>query len=134
MKRYDSDLTLLHELSLLFGPSGCEGEVADVIERALPALCDSFARDRMGNLIALIRTGDPSSENRRRVKAATSSIYVLRHTSVPAILIECGFLSTPDECERLSDATYRQGLALVFFAAIHENLGGDACTRPSDML
>jgi len=67
MKRYDSDLTLLHELSLLFGPSGCEGEVADVIERALPALCDSFARDRMGNLIALIRTGDPSSENRRRV-------------------------------------------------------------------
>ena len=67
MRNYDNDLTLLRELSLLFGPSGCESEVADAIERALPALCDSFTRDRMGNLTALIRTGDLSSENRRRV-------------------------------------------------------------------
>ncbi len=67
MRKYDNDLTLLRELSLLFGPSGCEGEVADAIERALPALCDSFTRDRMGNLTALIRTGDLSSEKRRRV-------------------------------------------------------------------
>ena len=67
MRTYDMDLTLLRELSLLFGPSGCEGEVADAIERALPALCDSYTRDRMGNLIALIRTGDLAAENRRRV-------------------------------------------------------------------
>lgn len=67
MKRYDADLTLLQELSLRFGPSGCEGEVADTIARTLPALCDSFTRDRMGNLIALIRTGDASAEKRRRV-------------------------------------------------------------------
>ena len=67
MRIYDNDLTLLRELSLLFGPSGCEGEVADAIERALPALCDSYTRDRMGNLIALIHTGDLSSEHRRRV-------------------------------------------------------------------
>ncbi|MBO5939540.1 MAG: M20/M25/M40 family metallo-hydrolase [Clostridia bacterium] len=67
MKRYDKDLTLLRELSLLFGPSGCEGEVADTIERALPSLCDSYTRDRMGNLIALIRTGDPEKKQRRKV-------------------------------------------------------------------
>lgn len=73
-------------------------------------------------------------ENHRRVKAATSSIYVLRHTAVPAILIECGFLSTPDECERLCDPAYQKGLALVFFAAIAEKIEKDACTPPSDML
>ena len=67
MRNYDLDLTLLRELSLLFGPSGCEGEVADTIERALPALCDSYTRDRMGNLIALIRTGDPVADGRRKV-------------------------------------------------------------------
>ena len=66
-KNYDPDLTLLGELSLLFGPSGCEDEVADAIERGLPSLCDSFCRDRMGNLIALIRTGDHHAAERRRV-------------------------------------------------------------------
>jgi N-acetylmuramoyl-L-alanine amidase len=40
-------------------------------------------------------------ENNRKIKAATSSIYLLRHASVPAVLVECGFLSTPTECERL---------------------------------
>ena len=67
MRNYDLDLTLLRELSLLFGPSGCEGEVADAIERALPSICDSYTRDRMGNLIALIRTGDPAAACRRKV-------------------------------------------------------------------
>ncbi len=67
MKIYDKDLTLLRELSLLFGPSGYEGEVADTIERVLPSLCDSYTRDRMGNLIALIRMGNPAAEKRRKV-------------------------------------------------------------------
>ena len=55
---------LLQELSLLFGPSGCEGEVADWIEQRLPSLCDSYRRDRMGNLIALIRLGDLQKKRR----------------------------------------------------------------------
>lgn len=58
--------------------------------------------------------------NNRKIKAATSSIYILRHIQVPAVLIECGFLSTPAECERLCDPLYRQQLTLVLFAAISE--------------
>ncbi len=61
-------------------------------------------------------------DNNRRVKAATSSIYLLRHAKAPAVLVECGFLSTPSECERLCDTVYQQKLALVFFDAICENL------------
>ena len=63
-------------------------------------------------------------ENNRRTKAATSGIYLLRHAEVPAVLVECGFLSTPAECERLCDATYQRKLALVLFDAICENLNG----------
>lgn len=62
------------------------------------------------------------SNNNRRVKAATSSIYLLQHAKVPAVLVECGFLSTPSECERLCDPVYQQKLALVLFDAIYENL------------
>ncbi|MBO5355278.1 MAG: N-acetylmuramoyl-L-alanine amidase [Clostridia bacterium] len=58
--------------------------------------------------------------NHRKIKAATSNIYILRHAKTPAILIECGFLSTPAECERLCDPLYRQELTLALFAAISE--------------
>ena len=57
----------LKELSLAFGPSGLECEVADLIEGKISHICDSFVRDKMGNLIALIRTGDKSAESRIKV-------------------------------------------------------------------
>ena len=63
----NKELALLQELSELFGPAGCESGVADAIEAKLPPLCDSFCRDRMGNVIALIRTGDENAPDRRRV-------------------------------------------------------------------
>ena len=62
-----AELELIRELSLLFGPSGCEGEVADAIEKKVRPICDSLCRDRMGNVLALIRAGDPEAEDRRRV-------------------------------------------------------------------
>lgn len=61
-------------------------------------------------------------ENTRQVKPANSLIYLLHKATVPAILIECGFLSTPSECEKLSDEAYRQELALAIFASLSENL------------
>ncbi len=60
--------------------------------------------------------------NNRKIKAATSSIYLLRHATTPAILIECGFLSTPAECEMLSDETYQRALALAIFSAICDKM------------
>ncbi|MBE6629284.1 MAG: cell wall hydrolase [Ruminococcaceae bacterium] len=65
--------------------------------------------------------------NHRRIKAATSSIYILKHAKTPAVLVECGFLSTPAECALLSDAAYRQKLALVLFDAICDNLRSATC-------
>ena len=66
-------------------------------------------------------------ENNRRVKAATSGIYILRHAEVPAVLVECGFLSTPEECERLCSELYQKELALVLFSAISEKISADTC-------
>ncbi len=39
------------------------------------------------------------------------NIYVLRSTSVPAVLVELGFISNPQDKEKLISETYRQTLA-----------------------
>ena len=57
----------LYELCNLFGPSGFECEVANYIENKIKKVCDRYTKDRMGNLICLIRTGDLNAENRQRI-------------------------------------------------------------------
>ena len=66
-------------------------------------------------------------DNNRKIKAATSSIYLLRHAQTPAVLVECGFLSTKSECEALCSDSYQQSLALVLFASISQNLSPSTC-------
>src|SRR5216110_3229951 len=44
--------------------------------------------------------------------------YVLRKTSVPAILVECGFLTNPTEAAYAQNATYRQKLAEEIAAGV----------------
>lgn len=50
-------------------------------------------------------------QNDREIKPATDGIYLLHHTTAPAVLVECGFLSNPQEREQLLDEQYRQQLA-----------------------
>ena len=66
-KELSPDVLALSELCDLFGPSGFEYEVADYIESKIKSICDRYVKDRMGNLICLIRTGDTNAEDRQRV-------------------------------------------------------------------
>ena len=52
-------------------------------------------------------------QNDRQVKAAGSNIYLLHHLRSPALLVECGFLSNPEEAERLHDPEYQRQLAFL---------------------
>jgi N-acetylmuramoyl-L-alanine amidase len=58
--------------------------------------------------------GAPSSNRgvRRR------GYYVLRRTSIPAVLVECGFLTNPTEAAYAQTASYRQKLAEEIAAGI----------------
>lgn len=60
-------------------------------------------------------------ENDRAVKAAGSSIYLLHQLSSPAILVECGFLSNPEEAEALNDPAYQKKLAFLLTLAVMES-------------
>ncbi len=50
-------------------------------------------------------------ENKRVNKQATSSTFLLYNATVPAVLVECGFLSNTAELSRLKDSTYQQKMA-----------------------
>ncbi len=59
-------------------------------------------------------------ENKRETKRAGTSIYILNRIKRPAILIECGFLSNPEECAALNDVEYKGRLALTLATAVAE--------------
>lgn len=58
----------------------------------------------------LIRGCDPS--NHRQAKQAERTIYLMKQLKCPAVIIECGFLSNPDEEKLLQQETYQKQLAL----------------------
>ena len=57
-------------------------------------------------------------DNDRPLKKSGSSIYLLHRLDCPAVLVECGFLSNPEEAALLADASYRQQLALTLCMGI----------------
>ena len=59
-------------------------------------------------------------ENERETKKATDAIYILDRIRMPAVLVECGFLSNPEECSNLCDPAYQVKLASAIFAGCTE--------------
>lgn len=52
-------------------------------------------------------------KNDRVVKKSGSGIYLLYHAKIPAVLVECGFISNSDEVKKLKDESYRMKLAIL---------------------
>ena len=55
-------------------------------------------------------------ENDRVVKQIPNSVYLMNHVTCPAVLIECGFLTNPEEEALLRDEDYQRKLAAVIAA------------------
>lgn len=62
-------------------------------------------------------------ENARQIKKAGSSIFVLDRLEIPAVLVECGFLSNEEDTLLLCDPDYQTRLAAVLAASILGFLG-----------
>lgn len=50
------------------------------------------------------------AQNTRQAKA-NDTYYLLKKTEVPTIIVECGFLSNPEEAEKLTQETYQNQIA-----------------------
>ena len=62
------------------------------------------------------------NNNNREIKQAGSNIFLLDNIETPAVLVECGFLSNPEERTKLSTDEYRKELASVIYASVVEFL------------
>lgn len=55
--------------------------------------------------------------SRRQIKKA-DGIYLMQHISRPGVLVECGFLSNPQEAYFLGNAAYQQKICSVIACAV----------------
>jgi len=56
-------------------------------------------------------------DNRREAKSNTN-YYVLKSTNLPAVIIECGFLTNPEEEKKLNSEFYQNQMALGIYLGI----------------
>lgn len=64
---------------------------------------------------ALIQNLHPQKE--REIKPG-DDLYILKTSPCPAVLVECGFLSNPEECTRLQQTEYQRQIAAAVAQAV----------------
>ena len=62
--------------------------------------------------------GSLQPENTRQNKEAGEDIYLLTHCQVPGVIVECGFLSNPEEANLLGQEEYQQDMAAAIYNGI----------------
>lgn len=63
----------------------------------------------------LVRFTDP--ENRRVAEPAPKPLYITANTQCPTVLVECGFMSNPDDVNALKSPEHQSAVAAVLFAS-----------------
>lgn len=58
-----------------------------------------------------------------RVPLSISGIYIIDKVNIPTVIVECGFLSNPQEAEMLKGESYQNKLAWGIFIGIQEYFG-----------
>lgn len=59
-------------------------------------------------------------DNKREIKPAGTNLYLLSHMNNPAVMVECGFISNSEDCQRLLQSDYQQQLAFKILQSITE--------------
>lgn len=59
-------------------------------------------------------------ENHRVIKRGNDSTYLLKNAKIPAVIVECGFLSNNGDLVKLKDEAYQQKLAFCIASGIME--------------
>lgn len=82
---------------------------------------DSIEGQRAAEFLqqSLVKRVDP--ENHRQIKA-NDSYYLLKKTSTPIVIAECGFLSNSDEAARLCEEAYQEKVAWAIHLGIMQYL------------
>ncbi len=60
--------------------------------------------------------------NVREAKSDNNSIFILKNSNIPSVVVECGFLSNEEEEFKLKTKEYRDKIAFAVFAGINDYL------------
>ncbi len=83
---------------------------------------ESLAKLLQSNFVMTLNPG-----SNRKAKR-TDGVYLMQNIQMPGILVECGFLSNPEEESLLRDATYQKKLCSVIAASLSSYLKENAMT------
>ena len=56
--------------------------------------------------------------SKKRVAKPNDGYYMLKQTAIPAVIVECGFLSNDDERSKLLDEKYQQKIAWAIYMGV----------------
>lgn len=62
------------------------------------------------------------NDRAKEIKAAGSGVYLLKNAKIPAVLVECGFLSNNEETALLNTQAHQNRLALTILASVLNHL------------
>lgn len=57
-------------------------------------------------------------QNKREIKKSGTNIYMLYYSKAPAVMVECGFLSNYEECEKLKSNDYQKQMVFCIMCGI----------------
>lgn len=66
--------------------------------------------EKLAKIIQSEITSRVDNENTRQHKS-NDSYYILLNVEMPAVIVECGFLTNPSECKKLLDEEYQESIA-----------------------
>ena len=72
--------------------------------------------EAFGTLMQARLTEALDPENRRVAAPIAENIYLIRNAHCPAVLVECGFLSNPEELSRLKNTSYQIKLGMLILS------------------
>ncbi len=67
------------------------------------------------NIVSLLQ-----NSNKRVVKKSDSSTFLLKKAPIPAVIVECGFISNPNELDLLKKEEYQKKMAFAVFCGIED--------------
>lgn len=76
--------------------------------------------ERLASIMQQKFVNNLQPENLRETKLCGSELYLCYYCENPAVMVECGFLSNPDEAAKLTDKAYQQKVAFTVFSGINE--------------
>ena len=73
--------------------------------------------DTLAKLVQDAMNASLYPENRRIAMPVASNVYLFKNVTCTAVLVECGFISNPDESKKLDTETYRLKVAASLMSA-----------------